>query len=111
MDLCYSQCEADLPDTLRFGRVEVSCEGWSGPGDPYVLKGMDGLSFSQISSYRSFCVSGSCSLEYRLVQIPDSLYSDSPIFRPKGKFFIFITWAEFKPFPPKITIGPASFFG
>ncbi|KAG6813403.1 hypothetical protein H0H92_011381 [Tricholoma furcatifolium] len=32
------KCEADLPDTLRFGRVEVSCEGWSKPGDPYVLK-------------------------------------------------------------------------
>jgi len=59
------KCEADLPDTLRFGRVEVSCEGWSTPGDPYVLK-------------------GSCSLEYRLVQIPNSLRtSDSPIFSPK----------------------------
>jgi hypothetical protein len=35
---------------------------------------------------RSFCVLGSCSLEYRLVQIPDSLRtSDSPIFRSKGK--------------------------
>ena len=33
------QCEADLPDSLRFGKVEVSCEGWSRPGDPYVLKG------------------------------------------------------------------------
>jgi len=60
------KCEADLPDTLRFGRVEVSCEGWSKPGDPYVLK-------------------GSCSLEYRLVQIPDSLRtSDYPIFSPKN---------------------------
>jgi len=60
------KCEADLPDSLRFGRVEVSCEGWSKPGDPYVLK-------------------GSCSLEYRLVQIPDSLRtSDSPIFGQKN---------------------------
>ncbi|GBE88422.1 hypothetical protein SCP_1302370 [Sparassis crispa] len=48
------KCEADLPESLRFGRVEVSCEGWSGPGDPYVLK-------------------GSCSLEYRLVQVPSAL--------------------------------------
>ncbi|KAH9902487.1 hypothetical protein C8Q73DRAFT_635024 [Cubamyces lactineus] len=48
------KCEADLPDSLRFGKVEVSCEGWDGPGDPYVLK-------------------GSCGLEYRLVQIPSSL--------------------------------------
>jgi len=28
-----------LPEALRFGKVEVSCEGWSKPGDPYVLKG------------------------------------------------------------------------
>ncbi|TBU25201.1 hypothetical protein BD311DRAFT_728203 [Dichomitus squalens] len=48
------KCEADLPDSLRFGRVEVSCEGWDGPGDPYVLK-------------------GSCGLEYRLVQVPSGL--------------------------------------
>ncbi|KAI1786749.1 hypothetical protein LXA43DRAFT_975585 [Ganoderma leucocontextum] len=48
------RCEADLPESLRFGRVEVSCEGWDGPGDPYVLK-------------------GSCGLEYRLVQVPSGL--------------------------------------
>ncbi|EKM57889.1 uncharacterized protein PHACADRAFT_171110 [Phanerochaete carnosa HHB-10118-sp] len=48
------KCEADLPEALRFGRVEVSCEGWDGPGDPYVLK-------------------GSCALEYRLIQVPNSL--------------------------------------
>ncbi|KAF8349163.1 hypothetical protein F5887DRAFT_553632 [Amanita rubescens] len=48
------KCEADLPDALRFGKVEVSCEGWSGPGDPFVVK-------------------GSCSLEYRLVEVPGAL--------------------------------------
>lgn len=48
------KCEADLPEALRFGRVEVSCEGWAGPGDTHVLK-------------------GSCGLEYRLVRVPDSL--------------------------------------
>ncbi|KAJ7773333.1 hypothetical protein B0H16DRAFT_1511956 [Mycena metata] len=48
------KCEADLPESLRFGRVEVSCEGWSRAGDPFILK-------------------GSCSLEYRLVQVPGSL--------------------------------------
>ena len=35
----HSQCETDLPDSLRLGRVQVSCEGWSGPGDSHVLKG------------------------------------------------------------------------
>ncbi|KAF8307348.1 DUF1183-domain-containing protein, partial [Clavulina sp. PMI_390] len=47
------KCEADLPNTLRFGKVTVSCEGWSGPGDDIVLK-------------------GSCGLEYTLNQIPQS---------------------------------------
>ncbi|KAH8112714.1 DUF1183-domain-containing protein [Phellopilus nigrolimitatus] len=45
-------CEADLPEKLRFGRIEVSCEGWDYAGDPYVLK-------------------GSCGLEYRLVNLSD----------------------------------------
>ncbi|KAF8510952.1 hypothetical protein BU17DRAFT_55037 [Hysterangium stoloniferum] len=49
--------KAYLPEQLRFGRVEVSCEGWSRPGDPTVLK-------------------GSCGLEYRLLRIP-SAYTNS----------------------------------
>ncbi|KAJ6513193.1 hypothetical protein C8R45DRAFT_962762 [Mycena sanguinolenta] len=48
------KCETDLPSSLRFGKVEVGCEGWSRPGDRYVL-------------------AGSCSLEYRLVRVPGSL--------------------------------------
>ncbi|KAF9474252.1 DUF1183-domain-containing protein [Pholiota conissans] len=60
------RCEADLPSALRFGKVEVSCEGWARPGDPYVLK-------------------GSCSLEYRLVEVPKALRdSDSPLFGTKS---------------------------
>ncbi|KAJ7104084.1 hypothetical protein B0H15DRAFT_767091 [Mycena belliarum] len=51
------KCEADLPESLRFGKVEVSCEGWSQPGDPYFLRPL----------------TGSCALEYRLVQVPGSL--------------------------------------
>src|ERR1700733_15035974 len=35
------KCSADLPDTLRFGKIDVSCEGWSRPGDPYVLSGSE----------------------------------------------------------------------
>ncbi|KAF9517000.1 hypothetical protein BS47DRAFT_1326933 [Hydnum rufescens UP504] len=45
------KCEADLPETLRFGKVTVSCEGWSRSGDPHVLD-------------------GSCGLEYKLVRVP-----------------------------------------
>jgi len=53
------KCDADLLDTLRFGRVTVSCEGWSGPGDTHVLQ-------------------GSCGLEYRLVQIPGTFRPSTP---------------------------------
>jgi len=48
------KCETDLPESLRLGRVQMSCEGWSGPGDSYVLK-------------------ESCSLEYRLQEVPNVL--------------------------------------
>ncbi|KAK0552328.1 hypothetical protein OC846_002929 [Tilletia horrida] len=33
------KCEADLPEELRLGKVEVSCEGWDNADDPYVLSG------------------------------------------------------------------------
>lgn len=64
------KCEADLPSSLRFGKVGVSCEGWSGPGDPYVMK-------------------GSCSLEYSLVQLPNSLREDSSEWSPFSKLNFF----------------------
>lgn len=62
------KCEADLPEALRFGKVEVNCEGFSRPGDPFILK-------------------GSCALDYRLVQVPDALRNggtDSPEFEDKS---------------------------
>lgn len=56
------KCEADLPEALRFGRVEVSCEGWNGPGDAYIMK-------------------ESCSLDYRLVEVPAELRGNhNPLF-------------------------------
>ncbi|KAH9972763.1 hypothetical protein BGW80DRAFT_1172618 [Lactifluus volemus] len=67
------KCDTDLPEALRLGRVQVSCEGWSGPGDSYVLK-------------------GSCSLEYRLQKVPDALRpSASHINSPAG-------WSACTPF-------------
>ncbi|KAL7417340.1 hypothetical protein BDY24DRAFT_377553 [Mrakia frigida] len=32
------KCQSDLPSSLRLGKVEVSCEGWSKPGDSNVLQ-------------------------------------------------------------------------
>jgi len=51
------KCTADLPSSLRFGTVDVSCEGWRKPGDSFVLE-------------------GSCGLTYSLVKIHDSLDHD-----------------------------------
>ena len=39
------QCEAELPKGVRFGKVEVSCEGFSSRDDEYVLKGSCGLEY------------------------------------------------------------------
>ncbi|GAA5895695.1 hypothetical protein JCM8208_005302 [Rhodotorula glutinis] len=51
------KCDADLPRGVRFGAVEVGCEGWDGPGDEWVLR-------------------GSCGLEYELVRAPTALEDD-----------------------------------
>eukprot|EP01114_Cavostelium_apophysatum_P021788 TRINITY_DN7691_c0_g1_i1.p1 TRINITY_DN7691_c0_g1~~TRINITY_DN7691_c0_g1_i1.p1 ORF type:complete len:342 (-),score=38.07 TRINITY_DN7691_c0_g1_i1:38-1063(-) len=40
------KCEADLDSSVRFGRTDVSCEGYSHPDDPYVLKGSCGLEYT-----------------------------------------------------------------
>jgi len=63
------KCDADLLDTLRFGRVTVSCEGWSGPGDTHVLQ-------------------GSCGLEYRLVQIPGTSRPSASHFASTAKNWV-----------------------
>ena len=91
------QCEADLPEALRFGRVEVSCEGWDGPGDPYVLKGEDSLlpTFCRYSADHRGASLGSCGLSYRLVQVPNALRGSneshsfpSRLYRWFGSMFI-----------------------
>lgn len=39
------QCKADLENAYRFGQMEVSCEGYDYPDDPYILKGSCSLMF------------------------------------------------------------------
>lgn len=39
------QCTADMDAAYRFGRVEVSCEGYDNPDDPYILRGSCGLRY------------------------------------------------------------------
>ena len=40
------ECKADLEDLYKLGRVEVTCEGYDYPDDPYVLVGSCGLEYS-----------------------------------------------------------------
>ncbi|XP_064004665.1 store-operated calcium entry-associated regulatory factor isoform X2 [Pogoniulus pusillus] len=39
------QCKADLESTYRFGQIEVNCEGYDYPDDPYILRGSCSLLF------------------------------------------------------------------
>jgi len=53
---CYNQgsdgtdvqweCKADMDNAYRFGKVQVSCEGYDSPYDPYILKGSCGLEYT-----------------------------------------------------------------
>ena len=40
------ECKTDMEHAYRFGRIEVSCEGYSHPADAYILKGSCGLEYS-----------------------------------------------------------------
>ena len=39
------ECKTDMDNAYRFGRIEVSCEGFDYPDDPYVLTGSCGVSY------------------------------------------------------------------
>lgn len=39
------KCDADLDGKFKFGRLEVSCEGYAHPDDPFVLVGSCGLEY------------------------------------------------------------------
>ena len=39
-------CTATLADDVRFTRMDVSCEGFDNPNDPYILEGSCGLSYA-----------------------------------------------------------------
>lgn len=40
------ECKTDLDNAYRFGRIEVSCEGYSHPADALILKGSCGLEYT-----------------------------------------------------------------
>lgn len=37
------ECKADMDNDYRFGRIQVSCEGYEYPQDPYILRGSCGV--------------------------------------------------------------------
>ncbi|KIR38402.1 hypothetical protein I313_05510 [Cryptococcus deuterogattii Ram5] len=41
------KCDTDLPSSLRLGKVDVSCEGWSAKGDPDILQVNKGLEYGE----------------------------------------------------------------
>lgn len=40
------ECKADMDKSLSFGQMEVVCEGYDNPEDPFILKGSCGLEYS-----------------------------------------------------------------
>lgn len=39
------ECKSDMDVEYRFGKIQVSCEGYDSPQDPYVLRGSCGLEY------------------------------------------------------------------
>ncbi|CAG2193495.1 Store-operated calcium entry-associated regulatory factor [Mytilus edulis] len=40
------ECKTDMDNAYRFGKVEVVCEGFDHPDDPYILRGSCGLEYT-----------------------------------------------------------------
>jgi hypothetical protein len=40
------ECKTDMDNAYRFGKVEVSCEGYEYPEDPHILRGSCGLEYT-----------------------------------------------------------------
>ncbi|OZJ03330.1 hypothetical protein BZG36_04221 [Bifiguratus adelaidae] len=74
------RCEADLPKGIKFGDVEVSCEGYDYPDDPYILKGSCGLSYSLIGTERR----------------ESDVANDDPRYFPQSKPLFTYDWASTK---------------
>ena len=40
------ECKSDMDNLYRFGEIEVICEGYDYPDDPYITKGSCGLEYT-----------------------------------------------------------------
>lgn len=50
------ECKTDMDNAYRFGKISVSCEGYSYPDDPYILKGSCGVSIVLLQLTIECCV-------------------------------------------------------
>lgn len=62
------KCETELPKGIRLGLIDVSCEGYNNPEDPYVLAGSCGLTYGLIDERRP----ASSSATFTTVEYTDS---------------------------------------
>jgi len=74
------RCEAKLDNEVQLGQVTITCEGYSAPHDPYVLRGSCGLKYTLEYKHWSSYILGYCG---RLV--------DAIVFTPlKWLFYLFV---------------------
>jgi len=59
--LPHWRCEAALDSEVKLGQVTVTCEGFSAPHDPYVLRGSCGLKYTLEYTKWSWYILGYCS--------------------------------------------------
>ena len=48
------ECRAEMPDNIRFGKVQVTCEGYDHAKDEFILNGSCGLEYTLKVSTQSF---------------------------------------------------------
>jgi len=78
------KCDADMSNNLKFGELEVTCEGYSYPDDPYILAGSCGLEYTL--EYTSGSNSYSSDSDYRSQNYHhDDEYSPHYDSTPSGK--------------------------
>ncbi|XP_076355118.1 store-operated calcium entry-associated regulatory factor-like isoform X1 [Tachypleus tridentatus] len=58
------ECKADMDSSYRFGAVEIVCEGYDYPEDPYILVGSCGLEYSIDLSEEGFLKKGKGEYDY-----------------------------------------------
>ena len=48
------ECRAEMPDNIRFGKVQITCEGYDHAKDEFILNGSCGLEYTLKVSTHSF---------------------------------------------------------